>query len=149
MVKLEVFRGRTVSYNNRKVQIVQQVFCQQDSLCDEDDLSQTGKRGQRILFPYGEPWGGALEIHWSDGRLLKHEAEHGLRFNRPKDLMIVSIVDSDFATNKDTRKSTTGYLVTVGSCLVSWMSKALPSVCLLYTSPSPRDRTRSRMPSSA
>eukprot|EP00657_Telonema_sp_P-1_P004807 TRINITY_DN21410_c0_g1_i1.p1 TRINITY_DN21410_c0_g1~~TRINITY_DN21410_c0_g1_i1.p1 ORF type:complete len:103 (+),score=26.33 TRINITY_DN21410_c0_g1_i1:89-397(+) len=26
---------------------------------------------------------------------------------------------------------------------------ALPSPCLLYTSPSPRDRTRSRMPSSA
>ena len=25
----------------------------------------------------------------------------------------------------------------------------LPKVCLLYTSPSPRDRTRSRMPSSA
>ena len=27
--------------------------------------------------------------------------------------------------------------------------KALEGVCLLYTSPSPRDRTRSRMPSSA
>ena len=26
---------------------------------------------------------------------------------------------------------------------------ATPSICLLYTSPSPRDRTRSRMPSSA
>ena len=26
---------------------------------------------------------------------------------------------------------------------------AMPNVCLLYTSPSPRDRTRSRMPSSA
>ena len=26
---------------------------------------------------------------------------------------------------------------------------SLPEVCLLYTSPSPRDRTRSRMPSSA
>ena len=26
---------------------------------------------------------------------------------------------------------------------------AMPQVCLLYTSPSPRDRTRSRMPSSA
>ena len=26
---------------------------------------------------------------------------------------------------------------------------ALPMICLLYTSPSPRDRTRSRMPSSA
>ena len=28
-------------------------------------------------------------------------------------------------------------------------SLALPRICLLYTSPSPRDRTRSRMPSSA
>ena len=28
-------------------------------------------------------------------------------------------------------------------------SHALPRICLLYTSPSPRDRTRSRMPSSA
>ena len=27
--------------------------------------------------------------------------------------------------------------------------EAAPSICLLYTSPSPRDRTRSRMPSSA
>ena len=27
--------------------------------------------------------------------------------------------------------------------------KGLPDACLLYTSPSPRDRTRSRMPSSA
>ena len=29
------------------------------------------------------------------------------------------------------------------------MAKAIPYPCLLYTSPSPRDRTRSRMPSSA
>ena len=29
------------------------------------------------------------------------------------------------------------------------MSAPLVAVCLLYTSPSPRDRTRSRMPSSA
>ena len=36
----------------------------------------------------------------------------------------------------------------------SWLSDwpkwlDLPLICLLYTSPSPRDRTRSRMPSSA
>ena len=37
---------------------------------------------------------------------LKHEATHGLRFNKPKDLAIVGMVNSDFATNKDTRKST-------------------------------------------
>ena len=29
------------------------------------------------------------------------------------------------------------------------MFRVLPEACLLYTSPSPRDRTRSRMPSSA
>ena len=77
------------------------------------------------------------EEHWkSIGRMvgyLKHEATHGLRFNKPKDLAIVGMVDSDFATNKDTRKSTTGYLVTVGGCLVSWMSKAQPSVTLSNT----------------
>ena len=30
-----------------------------------------------------------------------------------------------------------------------WESPTRPWYCLLYTSPSPRDRTRSRMPSSA
>ena len=30
-----------------------------------------------------------------------------------------------------------------------WMASAMSYDCLLYTSPSPRDRTRSRMPSSA
>ena len=29
------------------------------------------------------------------------------------------------------------------------VAEAIPYACLLYTSPSPRDRTRSRMPSSA
>ena len=32
---------------------------------------------------------------------------------------------------------------------ITFHSDPLPSACLLYTSPSPRDRTRSRMPSSA
>ena len=38
-------------------------------------------------------------------------------------------------------------LVVVGTTLVLALYKVIP--CLLYTSPSPRDRTRSRMPSSA
>ena len=36
-----------------------------------------------------------------------------------------------------------------GSLLRNRAGSALLSLCLLYTSPSPRDRTRSRMPSSA
>ena len=51
-------------------------------------------------------------------------------------------------------------LVLTAGGLVLWMHSMLPwpnmvamtsnfQICLLYTSPSPRDRTRSRMPSSA
>ena len=32
---------------------------------------------------------------------------------------------------------------------IFWISIAIAIICLLYTSPSPRDRQRSRMPSSA
>ena len=41
-------------------------------------------------------------------------------------------------------------MVTGGTGFVGFHTvRALVSACLLYTSPSPRDRTRSRMPSSA
>ena len=33
--------------------------------------------------------------------------------------------------------------------ILDWMMPNMSGICLLYTSPSPRDRTRSRMPSSA
>ena len=39
-----------------------------------------------------------------------------------------------------------GEIVTV---LNDWKGRTISPTCLLYTSPSPRDRTRSRMPSSA
>ena len=38
---------------------------------------------------------------------------------------------------------------TVTSCAIGAGYNSLTTFCLLYTSPSPRDRTRSRMPSSA
>ena len=40
-------------------------------------------------------------------------------------------------------------LVRAGSGVADARTQAAPKTCLLYTSPSPRDRTRSRMPSSA
>ena len=42
-----------------------------------------------------------------------------------------------------------GSVVTLGNLLTLPMGGGMLYVCLLYTSPSPRDRTRSRMPSSA
>ena len=40
-----------------------------------------------------------------------------------------------------------GVCLTASVAIIPWVGRAFP--CLLYTSPSPRDRTRSRMPSSA
>ena len=43
-------------------------------------------------------------------------------------------------------------LAVFGLCVMSFLiviAILTPWICLLYTSPSPRDRTRSRMPSSA
>ena len=53
-----------------------------------------------------------------------------------------TIVDGPFA---ETKELVAGYWV----WQVKDMDEALAWACLLYTSPSPRDRTRSRMPSSA
>jgi histone deacetylase 1/2 len=77
------------------------------------------------------------EEHWRAMRrlvgYLKYEATHGLVFLVPEDLTIIGYVDSDYASDKSTRKSTTGYLLTMGGCLVSWSSKAQPAVTLSST----------------
>ena len=52
------------------------------------------------------------------------------------------------ATDNEGFISNAGFVVT-GAGVVVFDSLGTPSLCLLYTSPSPRDRTRSRMPSSA
>src|SRR5665811_766151 len=44
------------------------------------------------------------------------------------------------------------FLKRITNFIMEWLwfqKETFPSICLLYTSPSPRDRTRSRMPSSA
>ena len=66
-----------------------------------------------------------------------------------------------FATPSDARKTVAKVkkiskpfarkiqILTVGEQRAKVMGKSQVASCLLYTSPSPRDRTRSRMPSSA
>ena len=49
--------------------------------------------------------------------------------------------DGDLASSKAA--------LTVSLGLAAWKGQDIGWLCLLYTSPSPRDRTRSRMPSSA
>ena len=49
----------------------------------------------------------------------------------------------------DDRRATLATLTSQGRRILGQATRALEAICLLYTSPSPRDRTRSRMPSSA
>lgn len=77
------------------------------------------------------------EAHWrAMERLIGYIAGQEvveLRMMKPKDLKVYAYVDSNYATNKETRKSVTGYIVTVGGCFVSASSKTQPSVTLSST----------------
>jgi Reverse transcriptase (RNA-dependent DNA polymerase) len=64
---------------------------------------------------------------------LKGTKIHGLIYRKPDDLNVTGFVDSDYATNKENRKSITGYLTLVGNCLVGWTSKGQPSITLSST----------------
>jgi hypothetical protein len=51
----------------------------------------------------------------------------------PRDNTVVAFVDSDYASDREDRKSISGYLVTIGGCLVSWQSKKQTGVTLSST----------------
>lgn len=46
---------------------------------------------------------------------------------------LVGFVDSDFAANFDKRRSLTGYVFTIGSCVVSWKVTLQPVVAQSIT----------------
>ena len=75
--------------------------------------------------------------HWrAMGRLIGYIAGQGrveLCLMKPHNMKVYAYVDSNFATNKETRKSVTGYYVTIGGCLISAASKTQPSVTLSST----------------
>jgi len=75
--------------------------------------------------------------HWKAmGRLIGYigkERTVELRLMKPKDLKVYAYVDSNYATNTETRKSVTGYIITIGGCLINWTSKTQPSVTLSST----------------
>ena len=56
---------------------------------------------------------------------------------------------TDMAVSGSIPADLKGYFLRIGPNPVHIFSEEAYHTCLLYTSPSPRDRTRSRMPSSA
>ena len=75
--------------------------------------------------------------HWNALRHLigyiKSGQFQGMKMRAPKDRRVVAFVDSDYASDRGDRKSISGYLVTIGGCLVSWQSKKQTGVTLSST----------------
>jgi hypothetical protein len=76
-------------------------------------------------------------VHWKAMErvigFLSSNSDRVLKLRKPSTLTVEAFVDSDYATNKDTRRSVTGYLVTIGGALVSWQSKSQSKVALSST----------------
>jgi len=61
-------------------------------------------------------------------RYLRGTSSMGLHLYRNSNLSLVSYNDSDYAGCKDTRRSTSGFCVMLGSNVVSWSAKRQPTV---------------------
>ena len=71
--------------------------------------------------------------HWkvdqSILRYLRDTTSHALCFGG-LDIVLQGYVDADMAGDKDSRRSTTGYVFTVGETTISWISKLQKFVAL-------------------
>ncbi|XP_052180719.1 secreted RxLR effector protein 161-like [Diospyros lotus] len=79
----------------------------------------------------GKPHWDALKYLF---RYINGSVDIGLCYKRRYDnLYLVGYVDSDFAGDKDSRKSTTTYFFTLGGNCISWKSQLQPLVALSST----------------
>jgi hypothetical protein len=69
--------------------------------------------------------------HWTAAkrvlRFLKHTSDHGITFTKTS-LQLNAYYDSDWAGSPDDRRSTSGFAVFLGDCLISWSAKKQPVV---------------------
>jgi hypothetical protein len=77
-------------------------------------------------------------MHWDElgkyvGYLKEIEKIIRLTYRKPKELRALSYVDSNYATDKENRRSVSGGIHAVGGALVNWMSKTQASVTLSTT----------------
>jgi hypothetical protein len=67
-------------------------------------------------------------IHWQEAyrvcKYLWNNKDMHLKLRKPRELRVSAYVDASYAPPNESRKSIAGLLVTVGGCLVQWMSRA-------------------------
>ena len=99
------------------------------STCTRPDLSQAvGALARYMSAPTSQHWQAAKGVL----RYLKGTSALGITFGGTnKDL--IGYCDSDFAGDKDSRRSTTGYVFTVNGGAISWSSKLQATVAASTT----------------
>ena len=89
----------------------------------------TGQLAQHMHNPGEQHWEAMKRII---GYLIGKE-KHELIIRRPKNLRITSFGDASYADCKDTRKSSTGDINTLGGSLISWRAQKTKTICLSST----------------
>ena len=88
------------------------------AICTRPDIllsvSRAAKRNDKPTY---EDWENVIRIL----RYLKGTINYGIKITNNKKLNIYA--DSDFAGDTETRRSTTGFLFTIGNAPISWYSK--------------------------
>ncbi|KAH9291933.1 hypothetical protein KI387_042879, partial [Taxus chinensis] len=76
-------------------------------------------------------------IHWGAAkrvlRYVKGTLDFGILYQRVADFTLIGYTDSDWGGSVDTRRSTTGYIFSLGSGVISWQSKLQPTVAISST----------------
>ena len=78
-----------------------------------------GKASRKNQNPNYEDWFNVLKIF----RYLKYTPNYGIKFSKNDYYNFEVYVDADLGGDHDTRKSITGYVMTINSEPVSWYSK--------------------------
>ena len=81
---------------------------------------------------------GATKQHWKYLlRIIKYvlgskekKLRYKLKKKKIKDMTIQGFCDSDYAGDRDTRKSVAGYVIYIFACMVAWKSKSQKLVAL-------------------
>lgn len=77
------------------------------------------------------------DLHWDAlKRLLRYlygSIHHGLLLRRNSPLHLHAFIDADWAGDQQTYRSTTGYIVYLGSNPVAWSSKRQPTLVRSFT----------------
>ena len=100
------------------------------AIATRPDLSlAVGLLSQHMVNPGHDHWSGVKRVLW----YIKGTIDFGLRFEAADDFQLHGYSDADWAGCKDTRKSTSGQVFSIGNCTVSWRSRKQSIIALSTT----------------